>query len=233
MTHILQIDASARPGLAGIHNHGSHSRTLSHQFISRWQQQRPQDTLTHRDIGLNPPSIINHAWIEAAFTQADNREARMQEALLESDQLVDELIAADILIIGTPLYNFGMPAALKAWVDQVIRLNRTVAIDESDSDDHYITMLSDRPRHAIILAARGGTEQSMGGEMEHMNYLERHMATALEFMGITRFHYVAIEGQEAGGEVLAASVAQALQQVDALVDALQQKLNSTTLHEPA
>ncbi len=76
----------------------------------------------------------------------------MRDTLAESDQLVDELIAADVLVIGTPLYNFGMPAALKAWIDQIVRPGRTVEVDESKLPDPYVPLLADRPRHAVIPA---------------------------------------------------------------------------------
>jgi len=150
----------------------------------------------------------------------------MKETLTESDQLVDELIAADVLIIGTPLYNFGMPAALKAWIDQIVRPGRTIEVDETKLPDPYVPLLADRPRHAVILTARGGIGFGPGGEMAHMNHLEPNLITALNFIGITRIHQIAIEGQETGGEVLAASVAEALRQVDALVDELQAGIES-------
>ncbi|MFT6465280.1 FMN-dependent NADH-azoreductase [Halopseudomonas sp.] len=221
MPHILHIDASARPGFAGKDNHGSHSRNLSHRFVSQWQSRRAQDSITYRDIGQNPPSIIDHDWIAAAFTPEEKQEPWMADVLAESDELTGELIAADILVIGTPLYNFGMPAALKAWIDQVVRMGRTVDIDESNPLDPYVAKLADRPRHAVILTARGGVGFNPGAQMAHMNHLEPNLATALEFIGITRFHYIAIEGQEVGGELLAESVADAMQQVDTLVDELQ------------
>jgi len=196
MTHLLHLDASARPGLAGKDEHGSHSRNLSQRFVSQWLERRPQDGVTYRDIGQNPPSFVSHDWI-------------------------DELLAADVLVIGTPLYNFGMPAALKAWIDQVVRLNRTVGMDESNPLDPYVPMLADRERHAVILTARGGVGFGPGGAMAHMNHLEPNLATALGFIGITRIHQIAIEGQEVGGELLANSVAEALREVDALVAELQ------------
>lgn len=233
MSHILQIDASARPGIAGTDQHGSHSRHLTQRFVSQWQSGRPHDTLTYRDIGQNPPSFISHDWIASAFTPEDQREPWMQEALAESDLLVDELIAADIVVIGAPLYNFGMPAALKAWIDQVIRLGRTVDLDATNPVAPPIPKLTDRPRHAIILSARGGIGFDPGGEMAHMNHLEPNLATALGFIGITRLHYIAIEGQEAGGELLANSVAEAIGKVEALVDKLQMSLETTPVSEPA
>ena len=233
MSHILHLDASARPGLAGKDQHGSHSRNLTQRFVSQWLARRAQDTLTYRDIGQNPPSFISHDWIASSFTPEPQREPWMRETLAESDQLVDELIAADVLVIGTPLYNFGMPAALKAWIDQVVRPGRTVDIDESKPLDPYVPLLADRPRHAVILTARGGIGFDVGCEMAHMNHLEPNLITALGFIGVTQVHQIAIEGQEVGGELLAESVAQGLNKVDALVAQLQREMQVNRTPEPA
>ncbi|MBD9424804.1 NAD(P)H-dependent oxidoreductase [Pseudomonas sp. PDM15] len=233
MPHILHLDASARPSFAGKDLHGSHSRNLSQRFVSQWLARRAQDGLTYRDIGQNPPTIIDHDWIAAAFTADEQREPWMHDTLQESELLIDELLAADVLVIGTPLYNFSMPAALKAWIDQIVRTDRTVAFDASKPLDPYIPLLADRPRHAVILTARGGVGFDAGGAMAHMNHLESSLITALGFIGITRVHQIAIEGQEVGGELLAASVAQALSQVDALVEHLQRELQAQRTPEPA
>ncbi|MGO2149308.1 FMN-dependent NADH-azoreductase [Halomonas sp.] len=234
MPHILHIDASARPGIAGTDNHGSHSRHLTDQFAKQWQLRRPQDMITYRDIGQHPPSFLNHDWIASAFTPEEQRAPWMKDALAESDQLVDELIAADVVVIGTPFYNFGMPAALKAWIDQVVRPGRTVDIDESNPTDPYVPKLSDRPRHAVVLTARGGIGFDIGGKMAHINHLEPNLATALAFIGITKIHYIAIEGQEVSGEVLAKSVADAIRKVERLVDELQvMTWRDTQISEPA
>ena len=233
MSHILHLDASARPGLAGTDHHGSHSRYLSHRFVSRWQSHRPKDAIVYRDLGQRPPSFINHDWVASAFTPDERREPCMKAALAESDELVDELIAADIVVIGTPLYNFGMPAPLKTWVDQVVRIGRTVDIDDTDPSDPYIAKLADRERHVVVLAARGGVNMAPGEEMAHMNHLEAHLASAFEFIGITRIHTVAIEGQEAGGEVLAKSIADATRKVERLVDKLHVAANAVPINESA
>lgn len=221
MTHILQLDASARPGLAGKDEHGSHSRNLTHRFVSQWQARRPTDTVTYRDIGQHPPAFTSHGWIASSFTQEAQREPWMRDALAESDQLTDELIAADVLVIGTPFYNFGMPASLKAWIDQVVRPGLTIDFDETNPVEPYIPKLNDRPRHVVILTARGGVGFGPGAELAHMNHLEPNLITALEFIGISHFHCIAVEGQEQGGEVLAASIADAMAKVNALVGKLQ------------
>ncbi len=226
MTHILQLDASARPGRAGIHEHGSHSRSLTHRFVSRWQAQRPGDTVTYRDIGGTPPSFIDQRWIQAAFASPEQHEPWMDETLAESDQLIDELIPADILVIGAPLYNFGMPAALKAWVDQVVRMRRTIDYVPSNPESPFIPLLADRPRHAVILSSRGEGGFNPGGEMAHMNHLEPAITTVLEFIGIPNVHSIAIENQEEGGDALSESVAVAEQRVDTLVARLQETINT-------
>ncbi|MCG8520423.1 MAG: NAD(P)H-dependent oxidoreductase [Pseudomonadales bacterium] len=228
MPRILHIDASARPGLAGRDEHGSHSRNLSHRFIHRWREERPNDPVTHREVGLSPPAFIDQRWIEAAFASEARRQPWMADVLAESDRLVDELVAADVLVIGSPLYNFGMPAALKAWVDQIVRVGRTVDFDPSQPEDPFTPLLADRPRQAIILSARGGEGFEPGGPLAHMNHLEPALITVLEFIGINRIHRVAIEYQEAGGDLLAASVANANKKVDALADQLLAELADTT-----
>lgn len=231
MTHILQLDASARPGLAGTDEHGSHSRNLTHRFVSRWLSHRPDTTVTQRDIGVAPPSFITRDWIQAAFTPAERQEPWMTDVLAESDQLIDELVAADVVVIGAPLYNFGMPAALKAWVDLVVRMGRTVEYDPTKPEDPFIPKLNDRPRHAIILSSRGGVGFEPGEALAHMNHLEPGLTTVLEFIGITQIHRIAVENQEAGGELLAQSVEAAQRRVDALVKELLVELHGCHMAE--
>lgn len=157
----------------------------------------------------------------------------MAETLAESNVLTDELIAADILVIGAPLYNYGMPAALKAWVDQVVRLDRTVSFNPATPESPFTPLLADRPRHAVILSARGGVGFGPGGALEHMNHLEPGLSTVLEFMGITRIHCIALENEEAGGELLANAIAEAHQDIESLVDELLVSVDADAAAEPA
>lgn len=217
---LLHIDASARPGRSGTHTHGSHTRRLTHRFVAQWQAARPQDEIIYRDIGATPPSIINGDWIHAAFAPANKQEAWMSETLAESDSLIDELIAADVLVLGIPLYNFNVPAAFKAWIDQIVRINKTVAFNPDDHLNPFVPLLADRPRHAVVLSSRGSHGFDPGGEFAHMNHLEPSVRTALGFIGINEMHSIAIERQEEGGEVLAESIRLAETKVDRLVNEL-------------
>lgn len=220
MVRLLHLDASARPGRRGVEPRGSFTRALSHRFVSRWQAARPRDPVRYRDLGAAPPRLVDHDWIRAEFTPRDQREPWMVERLAESDRLVDEVVDSDLLVIGAPLYNFGMPAPLKAWVDAIVRIGRTVAFDPARSDDPYVPLLTDRPRRVVLLSSRGGFDMDEGRPLAHMNHLDRHLRTALGFIGIHDVRSIAVENEEFGGERLAASMARAEERVDRLVDAL-------------
>lgn len=217
MHRLLHIDSSARPGRAGEHPHGSHSRRLSHAFVTRWLQAHPGTPVVYRDLGVTPPTPVQHEWIPAAFTPAAHRSPEQQAALAESDTLVRELQDADLLVIGMPMYNFGMPAPLKAWVDNIVRIALTFDVDPARPDP-YIGLLADRPRRAVILTSRGAHGFDAGGAMAAMNHADTALRDVLGFIGITDVHVVAIEHEEEGGEALAQSSAQALRRIDALVD---------------
>ncbi|WIX32274.1 NAD(P)H-dependent oxidoreductase [Salinicola sp. JS01] len=221
MTQLLHLDASPRPGRADTHVHGSLSRRLTHHFIEQWKAARPGDPVTRRDLGAQPPSYLDEAWIAAAFTPQESRTLAMHQTLAESDRLVDEVIDADVLVLGIPLYNYSYPAPFKAWIDQIVRLGRTIGFDPSNLEHPVLPLLNDRPRQAVILSSRGGHGLGAGGTMAHMNHLEASVRTALELIGIERFHEIAIEYQEEGGERLQRSIREALGQVEKLVARLQ------------
>ncbi|WP_421705158.1 FMN-dependent NADH-azoreductase [Alloalcanivorax xenomutans] len=220
MTTLLHLDASPRPGRSGTDEHGSHTRRLTDHFVTQWRRLRPGDAVMRRDIGSRPPALTTVEWIQAAFTAPDRHQPWMKEVLAESDALVQEVLDADILVLGVPMYNFSYPAAFKAWIDNIVRAGRTVDFDPSNPEDPFTPLLADRPRHAVILSSRGGFGMNPGGPLAHVNHLEASIRTALEFIGIERFHEIAIEHQEEGGERLEASIADALSRVDALVDEL-------------
>ncbi|WP_038216505.1 FMN-dependent NADH-azoreductase [Xenophilus azovorans] len=218
MTHLLHLDASARPGRAGEHPHGSLTRALSHRFVARWTRARPQDAVSYRDVGLQPPPALSGEWIHAAFTPEANRSPAQRTVLAHSDALVNELLRADLLVLGVPMYNFGPPAAFKAWLDHIVRIGRTFDFDPARGDDPYVPLLADRPRQAVLLSSRGGHGFDDGGAMAAMNHLDPAVRTVLGFIGITEVHGIAIEHEEHGGERLARSVALAHARIDALVD---------------
>lgn len=217
MIRLLHIDASARPGRSGESAHGSHTRRLSARFVAAWKALRPQDPVVYRDVGQAPPSPVTGDWIHAAFTPADRRELWMREVLAQSDALVDELLAADLVVAGVPMYNFGVPAGFKAWIDNIVRVGRTFGFDRSREGDPYWPLLAGMDKQLVVLGSRGDHGYGAGGRIEGMNHVEPAIRTAFGYIGITRMHAVAVEYDEFGDERLARSLRDAEARVDALV----------------
>lgn len=230
--NILQIDASARPGLSGIDPRGSHTRRLTRRFIERWQEARPQDSVAYRDVGQQPPSPVSGDWIAAAFTRPERRDEAARACLAESDMLVQELLPADLIVIGAPMYNFGLPAQLKAWLDNVVRVGVTFGFDRSRQGEPYWPMLPPGKR-LVILSSRGDYGYDPGGRLGDINLVERGLSVPMGYIGLTQTHSIAIEYDEFGDERLRASISAAETAVDNLVEELVQNLLETADREPA
>lgn len=220
MTTILQIDSSARTGDSSTHRFGSHTRRLTSRFAARWHAARPQDAILHRDVGQTPPAPVDGAWIHAAFTPPEQRTDWMRQALAESDRLVDELLAADVIVAGVPMYNFGVPAQFKAYIDNIVRVGRTFGFDRSRDGEPYWPLLAGQGKTLVVLSARGDHGYAPGGRIAHMNHVEAAIGTAFGYIGVTDLRSVAVEYDEFADERLAGSLAAAEQAVDRLVDGL-------------
>jgi FMN-dependent NADH-azoreductase len=166
--HILRIDASARRS-------GSVSRDLADRIIERIG---PDATVTTRDLAQGIP-LIDEAWVGANFTPEADRTDAQRDILALSDTLVAELKAADTIVIGLPIYNFGVPAALKAWVDQVARAGVTFKYSEYGPKGLL------EGKRAIVAVASGGTEA--GSDIDFATGYIRHV---LRFIGITDVDFV-------------------------------------------
>lgn len=225
MTTLLHIDASARPGRSDRQPHGSHTRRLSARFAERWLALRPGDRHVYRDVGREPPPTVTGEWIHAAFTPPQRREPWMRQTLATSDALVDELIDADLILAGVPMYNFGVPAAFKAYIDQIVRVGRTFGFDRSREGAPYWPLLTDRPRRLVIVSARG--DYGYADRLRAMNHVEDAVRTAFGYIGITEVHTVAAEYDEFGGEALAHSLAHAEAEIDRLAARLCTAMQAT------
>lgn len=204
MTQILHLDASPRSSR-------SHSLALSKVFIDTWLKTHPGDHVVYRDIGQYPPPFVDQAWIAAAFTPPDARTQAMREALQYSDALVDELFAADILVIGLPMYNFGVPAAFKAYIDQIVRIRRTFDFDPQDQIHPYKPLLHNKQMFVIVATGDSGYES--GGQLAHLNHLDPHLRTVFEFIGVTNISFVHVGNDEFGGERQAHSLLTARERI--------------------
>jgi len=192
-THtILRIDASAR-------KNGSISRDLADQVIARLA---PQTTLT-RDLTKALPQI-DEAWIGANFTPAEARTEDQQATLALSDSLVAELQAADTIVISTPIYNFGVPSALKAWIDLVARAGLTFRYTDTGPKGLL------EGKRAIITVASGGTEVN-----SPIDFATGYLQHVLGFIGIHDVEIVAADRMAVDPESALADARQAVEQIAA------------------
>ncbi|OWY63813.1 FMN-dependent NADH-azoreductase [cyanobacterium TDX16] len=210
MAHLLHIDASPR-------GERSHSRRMTREFVEQWQRVHPNDTVTYRDLGRNPVPLIDESWIAAAFTPPEQRSPKLWEAIRISDRLVDEFLAADVYVIGVPMYNFSVPATFKAYIDQIVRVGRTVAFEPGDSANVFQPLVLGKKM--FIVEARGDSGFQPGGRYEKMNYHDPYLVTVFEFIGITDITFIHVENDEYGGQKLAESIAAARAKICELVAA--------------
>lgn len=215
MTTLLQIDASARITR-------SLSRGLTTAFTEQWLRCRPGDTIIKRDVGLNPPPAISEAWIAAAFTALEKRTLAQQEVLKVSDQLLGELEPAVLIVMGAPMYNYGTPAALKAWIDQVIRIGRTFSFDLARGEQPVEPILTGKILVILSSSGEGGFE--LGGVHASMNHLDPHIVTASRLFGVSEHYVIRIEYQEFGDDRHHQSIKAAHEAIPGLVKQLTQKI---------
>lgn len=166
---ILRIDSSAR-------TESSVSRQLTAQIVEKLG-----GDAVHRDLANSLPHV-SAAWIGANFTPGEARTDDQKATLAISDELIAEVMAADVLVIGVPIYNFGVPAALKAWVDMICRAGLTFRYSESGP----VGLLEGK--RAVLAVASGGTEA--GSEIDFATGYMRHV---LGFVGISDVQIVAAD----------------------------------------
>ena len=190
MTTVLRIDASAQLEDRSL------TRKLTDLFTSEFLAAHPDAHVITRDLGRNPVPAIDHRFIHAAFTPAEQREDWMRDRLSLSDQLIDEVESADIIALGAPMYNYGMPAALKGWIDHIARIGRTFSFDLSRGDVPIEPMLAGKK--LVVLSSRGEFGFEPGGVRGHMNALDTGIAACAHYLGVKREEIttVAIEYQE-------------------------------------
>jgi FMN-dependent NADH-azoreductase len=208
MANILHIDSSPR-------DERSRSRRFTREFIEQWKQAHQTDTVTYRDVGRNPVPHLDEAWIAAAYTPPEQRTPELWNAIRISDQLVDELLAADIYVIGTPMYNFSISSMLKAYIDQIVRIGRTFEFAPENPENPYKPLVLGKIM--FIITARGSSGYGAGERYEMLNYQDPYLRTIFGFIGITDITFIHIENDELGGTALEQSIASARTQIAQLV----------------
>jgi FMN-dependent NADH-azoreductase len=171
MSTLLKIDVSPR----GEH---SISRKLSNHFATEWQSNHVGGKIVSRDLATTKIPYVDLPWIAGAFTAPEQLTGDHKAALKLSDELIDELLAADEVVISTPMYNFNVPAALKAWIDHIVRLNKTFGFGTQG-----LKGFAGGKKVTIIIAS--GSEYTSGSPMEAYNAQGPYLRIVLGFIGIT------------------------------------------------
>ncbi|WOF73513.1 NAD(P)H-dependent oxidoreductase [Parvibaculaceae bacterium PLY_AMNH_Bact1] len=207
MPTLLRIDASARHAR-------SLTRMMSDHFLQTWHRTASDLKVIERDVGLHPPTPISEDWIDAAFTSADQRTSEQMAELETSDRLIAEIDRSDIILMATPMYNYGLPASLKAWVDQVVRVDKTFTFDLSRGDQPLEPIFSGKT--LVLLTAAGEFGFGPGGINAGADHLVPHIRTISKYLGTDSLHHIGIEYQEFADHRFEKSKSDAMARVEKL-----------------
>ena len=174
MTKLLVVETSPRGDY-------SISRTMTRRFVAAWRAAHPDGEVTDRDLMETDLPFVTAPWLQAYFTPPEQHSPDMRTALRLSDDLVGEVLDADHIVIATPVYNYNVPAALKAWVDHVVRKGLTLGLDGKG----LVT-----GKTATVLLASGGV-YTEGSPIRDRDLATQYLRLILNVIGITDVTVVA------------------------------------------
>jgi FMN-dependent NADH-azoreductase len=174
--HLLVIDASPRTAR-------SHSRKLSADYAAAWRAAHPAGKVTTRDLTQEPPPFVTEAWVGGAFAAEDAQSPATRDAIAVSNRYIEELLAADEVLIATPMYNLAVPAALKAWIDQIVRAGRTFAYGAGGYEG-----LVKGKRVKVIVTSGGDFRPGTSGA--GFDFLSPYLRGILGFIGVTDIEFI-------------------------------------------
>lgn len=208
MKKVLIINASAR-------TEGSKARGLTTTFAEHYKAVHEQPDIKYRELGDTSTSHINEAWIAATLKPAASRSEAENAILAESDTYIAELKAADIIVLGTPMYNWSIPSILKAYIDQISRVNETFKVNSNNPENPYTGLLENKT--LILLLSRGGQGYEEGEPNAHLNFQSTYLKTVFKIMGIHNIYAIAINGASLDKDKLKYNTEAAHQQVKDLI----------------
>ncbi len=194
---ILQVNASAR-------REGANSTKVANRIVERLRAANPGAAFTLRDLAATPHPVLDEAALGALFTPADQRTAEQAARVALDDALIAEIQAHDTIVLGVPMYNFGVPVQLKSWIDAIARAGVTFRYTETGP----VGLLTGKTVYLAL--ARGGLYRNTPNDSQ-VPYLK----SVLGFLGLTDVRLVYAEGLAMGPEAVARGMAQADADIDA------------------
>jgi len=194
--NILQINSSPR-------RDASQSTRLADRIVQRLRDTDPEVLLTVRDLGQQPHPALDEAALGALFTPADQRTPEQNARVALDDALIAEIETADVVVLGVPMYNFGVPAALKNWIDAISRAGATFRYTEKGPEGLL------KGKKVYVALTRGGKYRNTPSDSQ-VPYLK----TIFAFLGLTDVHFVYAEGLAMGAEAEQSGLATAYEQIE-------------------
>lgn len=182
MPTLLYISTSPR-------GEGSISRQLGNAAVESWKVRNPEGRVIERDLARTPLTFIDFDWIAGAYSPPEHHNENHKRAIALSDELVAEILAADEIVIATPMYNFAVPAALKAWIDHVVRAGKTFRYSAAGTPEG---LLAGKNKKVLAIIASGGNYKQ--AELSARDYALPYLRFIFGFMGITDVQFI-----QAGG----------------------------------
>jgi FMN-dependent NADH-azoreductase len=201
MMNILQINSSAR-------RDASHSTRLANRIVARLKADHPEAALAVRDFNDTPHPILDEPALDALFTPADKRTVEQADRVALDDALIAEVQRADIVVLGVPMYNFGVPAPLKNWIDAISRAGVTFRYAATGPEGLL------KGKKVYVALTRGGKYRNTPADTQ-VPYLK----TVLTFLGLTDVHFVYAEGLSMGVDAEHSAIASAYEQIEEAVTA--------------
>lgn len=189
--NILQINGSAR-------SEGANSTRVANDIVARLKAANPHANLVLRDLARKPAPVIDETALGALFTPAEQRTPQQAARVAESDALIAEVQAADVIVIGVPMYNFGISAQLKNWIDAIARAGVTFRYTENGP----VGLL--KGKKVFVAFARGGRYRGTAADTQ-----TPFLQTVLGFLGMTDIRFVYAEGLNMGDDAMKQGFAEA------------------------
>lgn len=198
---ILQINSSARA-------EGSHSTRLANALVERLRTTQPQAELSVRDLGRTPHPMLDEVALQALFSPAAQRTPEQAARVALDDALIAEIQAADVVVLGVPMYNFGVPSQLKNWIDAISRAQVTFRYTANGPEGLL------KGKKVYVALTRGGLYRNTPNDTQ-----TPYLQTFFGFLGMTDVQFVYAEGLAMGSEAEQRALASAYSQIEEAVPA--------------
>jgi FMN-dependent NADH-azoreductase len=199
--NILQINSSARA-------ENSYSTRLASMLVDRLRLANVNAVVNVRDLGKNPHPMLDEFALQAIFTPEEQRTVTQQQRVAQDDALIDEIQAADVVVLAVPMYNFSIPAQLKNWIDAISRAG-VIFRYTAEGPEGLL-----KGKKAVVVQTRGGIHRNLPTDT-----LTPYLQTFLGFVGITDVQFIFAEGLSMGPEAERLGLAQAHEQIEQAIAA--------------